>query len=242
MAGSYAPVLGSNYTPFMEARVDKKIQPSKYWGCVFSLLIVASGYRACVCAKSLQLCPTLCDPMDSSLPCSFVHGILWVRALEWIAMPSSRASSQPRDQTHASCSSYITGGFHCWATREGHRWLQSCRQKHEQPLFGASLHYCRPFCNWSDFRGSKSSALPPLFTCFLFFLFGELDIKGIKTKKGNNKDCSNYVTVALISHVSKIMLKILQTRLQQYENWELPDVQAGFRKDRGTRDQIANIY
>ena len=60
-------------------------------------------------------------------------------------------------------------------------------------------------------------------------------------KKGNAKECSNYSTVALISHASKIVLKILQARLQQYVNHELPDVQAGFRKGRGTRDQIANI-
>ena len=60
-------------------------------------------------------------------------------------------------------------------------------------------------------------------------------------KKGNVKECSNYCTIALISHASKVMLKILQARLQQYLNRELPDVQAGFRKGRGTRDQIANI-
>ena len=60
-------------------------------------------------------------------------------------------------------------------------------------------------------------------------------------KKGNAKECSNYHTVAFISHTSKVMLKILQARLQQYVNRELPDVQAGFRKGRGTRDQIANI-
>ena len=60
-------------------------------------------------------------------------------------------------------------------------------------------------------------------------------------KKGNAKECSNYRTIALISHASKLMLKILQARLQQYVNHELPDVQAGFRKGRGTRDQIANI-
>ena len=57
----------------------------------------------------------------------------------------------------------------------------------------------------------------------------------------NAKECSHYHTIALISHVSKVMLKILQARLQQYVNSELPDVQAGFRKGRGTRDQIANI-
>ena len=60
-------------------------------------------------------------------------------------------------------------------------------------------------------------------------------------KKGNAKGCSNYHTTALISHASKVMLKILQARLQQYVNYEIPDVQAGFRKARGTRDQIANI-
>ena len=60
-------------------------------------------------------------------------------------------------------------------------------------------------------------------------------------KKGNTKECSNYCTIALILHTSKVMLNILQARLQQYLNCELPDVQAGFRKGRGTRDQIANI-
>ena len=61
-------------------------------------------------------------------------------------------------------------------------------------------------------------------------------------KKGNAKEWSNYHTIVLISHASKVMLKILQDRLQQYMNRECPDVQAGFRKGRGTRDQIANIH
>ena len=60
-------------------------------------------------------------------------------------------------------------------------------------------------------------------------------------KKGNAKECSNYHTIALISHASKVMLKILQAKLQQYMNHEIPDVQAGFRKGKGTRDQIASI-
>ena len=60
-------------------------------------------------------------------------------------------------------------------------------------------------------------------------------------KKGNDKECSNYRTIALISHSSKVMLKILQVRLQQYMNCELPDVQDDFRKSRGTKDQITNI-
>ena len=59
--------------------------------------------------------------------------------------------------------------------------------------------------------------------------------------KGSAKKCSNYCTTALISHASTVMLKFLQVRLQQYVNWELPDVQAGFEKGRGTRDQIANV-
>ena len=61
-------------------------------------------------------------------------------------------------------------------------------------------------------------------------------------KKGSAKECSNYCTIALISHASKVMLKILQARLQQYVNQEFPDVQAGFRKGRRTREQIANIH
>ena len=61
------------------------------------------------------------------------------------------------------------------------------------------------------------------------------------SKKGNAKECSNYCTIALIAHASKVMLKILQARLQQHMNWELPELEAGFRKGRGTRDQIANI-
>ena len=61
-------------------------------------------------------------------------------------------------------------------------------------------------------------------------------------KKGNAKECSNYCTIALISQTSQVMVKILQVRLQQYVNCELPDVQAGFRKGRGSRDQIANLH
>ena len=71
---------------------------------------------------------------------------------------------------------------------------------------------------------------------------GKRSVFIIIPKKGNAKECSNYCTIALISHTSKVMLKILQARLQQYVNCELPDVQAGFRKGRGTRDQITNIH
>ena len=70
-----------------------------------------SGEQECVCAKSLQLCPTLCDPMDCNPPGSSVHGILQARLLEWVAMPFSRESSRPRDRTHVSCGSCIAGAF-----------------------------------------------------------------------------------------------------------------------------------
>ena len=69
----------------------------------------------------------------------------------------------------------------------------------------------------------------------------EMSVFILIPEKGNAKECSNYCTIALISHASKVMLKILQARLQQYVNRKLPDVQAGFRKGRGTRDEIANI-
>ena len=66
-------------------------------------------------------------------------------------------------------------------------------------------------------------------------------LEKVNPKKGNAKECSNFCTIACISHTSKVMLKILQVRLEQYVNCELTDVQAGFKKGRGTRDQIANI-
>ena len=71
---------------------------------------------------------------------------------------------------------------------------------------------------------------------------GEGQLSSPTPKKGSAKECSKYHTIALISHASKVMLKILQARLQQYVNHELPDVQAGFRKSRGSRDQIAIIH
>ena len=78
--------------------------------------------------------------------------------------------------------------------------------------------------NWAVATGLEKSVFNPI------------------SKKSNAKECSNYHTIAFISHASKVMLKILQVRLQQYMNWELWDVQAGFRKGKGTRDQIENIH
>ena len=78
-------------------------------------------------------------------------------------------------------------------------------------------------------------------TAFSLFLQYQRSVFIPIPKKGNAKECSNYRTIALISHANKAMLKILQARLQQYVNRRIPDAQAGFRKGRGTRDQIANI-
>ena len=90
-------------------------------------------------------------------------------------------------------------------------------------LLKCCTQYAANFENTAVATGLKSSVIIPI------------------PKKGNAKECSNYHTIALISHSSKVMLKILQARFQQYVNQELPDVQAGFSKGRGTRDQIANI-
>ena len=97
--------------------------------------------------------------------------------------------------------------------------------KFQLSYFKCCTQYARKFGKLSiDQRNGKRSVFTPI------------------PEKGNAKECSNYHTIALISHTSKKMLKILQARLQQYVNHEIPDVQAGFSKDRGTRDQIANIH
>ena len=110
-----------------------------------------------------QSCPTLCNPVDCSLPGSSVHGIFQARVLELVAISFSRRASQPRDWTWVS--RIVGRRFTIWATREE-----------------------------------------------------------------NVKECSNYHTITFISHASKVMLKILHASLQQYMYWEIPHVQAGFRK------------
>ena len=86
-----------------------------------SFIILGEYWKACVCMCLVaQLCPTLCDPMDCSPPASSVHGILQARILEWVAMPSSKVSSQPRDRTQVS---HIAGRFSTsWTTREAHEY------------------------------------------------------------------------------------------------------------------------
>ena len=90
---------------------------------------------------------------------------------------------------------------------------------------------------WAKSGATQTSAVQN----WLWFRIARGLAENIDAKKGNPQKCSNYCTIALISHTSKVMLKILQARLQQYVNRELPDVQAGFRKGRRTRDQVASI-
>ena len=128
-------------------------------------------------------------------------------------------------------------------------------QRKEVDLFGGEYTAANP--SFSVLPGSTVHCAHPLFNTSCYPMnhrgkrFRTLGLNFLKhgrnytysiPKKGSAKECSNYCTVALISHASKLMLKILQSRLQQYVNCELPDVQASFRKGRGTRDQIANIH
>ena len=113
------------------------------------------------------------------------------------------------------------------------------------PLRALLKTYPKAFCGSASIILSLTSSFYISFPCFDFspqHLSWKMSVFISIPKKGNAKECSNYHTIALISHASKRMLKILQTRLQQYMNCELPNVQAGFRKGRGTRDQIANIH
>ena len=144
------------------------------------------------------------------------------------AMSSSRGSSQPRDWTASLMSPTLVGGFFTTST------------------------------TWEGEAQWKNSKLRQIRTWWIWFWEGDVreeakvekDWGGKKSvwpnfiptpKKGNAKECSNYQAVALISHSSKVMHKILQARLQQNMNHELPGVQDGFRKGKGTRDRIANI-
>ena len=127
--------------------------------------------------------------------------------------------------------------------------IPGTREPGELPSLGSH----RVGHNWSDLA---AAAAYPRHTCFTYISIYIQQIwktqqwpedwkRSVFTpipKKGSAKECSNYCTIALISHTSEVMLKILQDRLQQHVNYELPDIQAGFRKGRGTRDQIANIH
>ena len=145
--------------------------------------------------------------MDCSLPGSSVHGIFQARILEWVAISFYRGYSQPRDRTQVSPT--VSRCFTVWATRQVPVELFQILKDDAVKVLHA---ICQQIWKISWPQDWKRSVFIPI------------------PKKGNVKECSNYHTIALISHASKVMLKILQARLQQYVNSELPDVQAGFRK------------
>ena len=164
---------------------------------------------------------TLCDPMDCKPPGSSVHGISQAIILGWIAVSFSRESFQPRGWNWVSCL------LHCrqilyWPSHYGIPAELSKILKDDAVKVLHSI--CQQIWKTQQWpRGWKSSVFIPI------------------PKKANAKECSNYRTIALISHASKVMLKILQARFQQYMNCELLDVPAGFRKGRRTRNQIVDI-
>ena len=205
---------------------------------------------ACMHPKLLQSCPTLCNPMDCSLPGSSVHGILQARIQEWVAMPSSRGI-------------FLTQGSNSGLLCFLHWQMDSL------PLVPPEKSKIIPLIIYTANSLVKAWSIPSDVSCWMqlcmtmghiFRWFSIYTLRYVKVlhsicqkiwktqqwpqdwkrsafipipKKGNAKECSSYHTIALISHASKVMLKILQARLQQNVNHELPDVQAGFRKGRG---------
>ena len=186
-----------------------------------------------------QSCPTLCDPMDCGCQAPLSMGFPRQEYWNGFSFPI------PEDLL-SLIYNYFSGLYHFLFRREPSK----------TRLFNlTSLNRSSLNSSWSWKKSQKSSSSGIL---NLNLKICDLPPKIWKTqqwsqdwkrsvfipvpKKGNAKECSNYCTIALISHTSKVMLKILQARLQQYVNHELPDGQAGFRKGRGTRDQIANIH
>ena len=115
----------------------------------------------CVCAKLLQSCPTLCNPMDCSLPGSSIHGILQARILEWVVMPSSRGSSQPRDQTCVSCLLHWQAGYLPLVPPGRPTHTHTHTHTHTQWLTLAKLWYKTDLC----FISSFSTIFPPTILC-----------------------------------------------------------------------------
>ena len=150
--------------------------------------------------------------MDCSLPGSSVHGIFQARILEWVAFSFSRQWKWMKQSY-----TYQANG---WLNVEQEVAVE-CRDDAVKVLHSTCQQIWKTQQWPQDWKRSLFIPIP---------------------KKGNAKECSNYRTIALILDASKVMLKILQARLQQYVNRELPDVQAGFRKGKRTRGQFASIH
>ena len=204
-----------------------------------------SQRRAAAAAKSLQSCPTLCDPIDGSPPGSAIPGILQARTLEWVAISFSSAwqwkvkvkslsrvwlLATPWTVAYQAPLPWDSPGKN---TGVGCHFSPQCRKvKSESEVAQPCPTPSDPTdCNLpgSSVHGIFQARVP------------EWGAIAFSTKKGNANECSDYHTIAHISHASNVMFKILQARLQQYVNQELQVVQAGFRNGRGTGDQIANI-
>ena len=170
------------------------------------------------CHLVTKSCPALFWPHGLCPPGSSVHGMFQARILEWVVISSFKGSSWPRDLT---CISFIGRRIlYHWAVRN-FNWAISNPKRWCCESAALNIQQMWKTQQWpQDWKRSVFIPIP---------------------NKGNAKEYSNYLTIALISHASKVMLKILQVRLQQYVNHEFPDVQAVFRKGRGTRDHIANI-
>ena len=205
-----------------------------------------------------QSCLTLSDPMDYSLPGSSVHGIFQARVLEWGAIAFSVGISSFPEEISSLSHFVVFLYFFALIAKEGflispcYFWNSAfrCLYLSISSLLFISLLFTA-IC-----KASSDSH----FAFLHFFFFGDgldpcplnnLENGAVATglekvsfhsnpKKGNAKECSNYHTIAFISHAGKVMLKILQARLQQYVNYELPDVQSGFRKGRGTNQSLTS--
>ena len=164
-------------------------------------------FAAAAAAKSLQSCPTLCDPVDGSPPGSPVPGILQARTLEWVAISFSNA----------------------W------KWKVKVKSLSRAQLLATpwtAAYQAPPSMGFSRQEYWSGVPLPSPLYPFTQLYFSIYTYHLTTTSNLT----SNYRTIALISHASKVMLKILQARIWQYVNYELPEVQTGFRKGRGTRD------
>ena len=174
-------------------------------------------------------------------PGSSVHGLIQARILKWADISSFRGSSPPRDKT---LSPALTGRF-ITSNHLGHPGMWSQVGLRSITLNEASGGDGIPVELFQILKDDVVKVLHSI--CQKIWKTQQCLLDWKRSvfipipKKGNAKECSNYRQIALNSHTSKVMLKILQSRLQQYVNCELPDVQAAFRKDRGTRDQTANI-
>ena len=205
---------------------------------------------AAAAAKSLQSCLTLCDPIEGSPPSSPIPGILQASTLEWGAFSNSWNSfSIPSPMQESEKWKWSRSGVQLLATpwTAAHQAPLSIGFSKQEFWSGVPLPSLGIPANLFQIRNDASAKVPH--SIFQQIWKTQQWPQGWKRsvfipipKKGKPKEFSNYHTIACISHTSKVMLKILQGRFQKHMNQGFPNVQARFRKCRGTRDQVANIH